>query len=68
MPRYFKYMPADPLPSQAVGDVWQPHGHQHIEVSQGQADQVAIGGCVHVPRGQHHQDRHGIAHNARHAH
>lgn len=61
-------MPIGLLPSQAFRVVWQLCGDQHGEVSQGQTDQVAVGGHMDVPCGHYHQDHRGITHNAHHTH
>lgn len=47
-------MPIDPLPSHTIRDI-------------GQLCEVAVGGCVHVPHSQHHQDLYGNAHGVHHA-
>lgn len=53
---------------QTVWHVGEPRGHQHCEVSYGQADEVTVGGCPHVAGGKDNQDHHDVAHDAHHAH
>lgn len=53
---------------QTVRHVGEPRGHQHCEVSYGQADEVTVGGCPHVAGGEDNEDHHDVAHDAHHAH